>query len=68
MAKTGENKTQKITLEKKFNPMYDGKDAKSTGANVDLPRELQDKDEGHKEEGPPKTPKEASEELFKAEA
>ena len=39
MAKKGENKTQKITLEKKFNPMYEGKD-KSTGSNVDLPKEL----------------------------
>ena len=43
--------------------MYEGKDAKSVGANVDLPKELQDK----AEEGPPKTPKEASEELFKQE-
>ena len=41
--------------------MYEGKDAKSVGANVDLPKELQEK----AEEGPPKTPKEASEELFK---
>lgn len=40
--------------------MYDGKEEKSVGKNVDLPKELQDKDQG-----PPKTPKEASEDLFK---
>ena len=44
--------------------MYEGNDPKSTGANLDLPKELQDQ----KEEGPLKSPKEASEELFKAEA
>ena len=41
VAKPGD-KSLKVDLEKKFNPMYDGKDAPSTGPNLDLPKELQD--------------------------
>ena len=37
-----DTKALHIDLEKKFNPMYDGKDAPSTGPNLDLPKELQD--------------------------
>lgn len=40
MANKEAAKTQKVDLEKKFNPMYDGKEAKSTGKNIDLPKEL----------------------------
>ena len=43
-AKPGDKEGLKVDLEKKFNPMYDGKDAKSTGPNLDLPKELQDKE------------------------
>jgi hypothetical protein len=41
--------------------MYEGKDPKSVGKDLDHPKELQDE----KNQGPPKTPKEASEDLFK---
>ena len=43
-AKPGDKQGLKVDLEKKFNPMYNGKDAPSTGPNLDLPKELQDKE------------------------
>jgi hypothetical protein len=43
-AKPGGKQSLKFYLEKKFNPMYNGKDAPSTRPNLDLPNLLQSQD------------------------